>query len=124
MSAFFGDRVYDAGLNALDTEANILYICSSAPTTFAGIAAVALGSETSLSIGSPAAASPDGRKVTVAAIVGTGTVTADGTATHYAIADTVNSRLLVVNALDAGVVVTSGQSFSLPAFDIRLPAPT
>jgi hypothetical protein len=122
MSALFGDRVYDAGLNALDTEANILHICTAQPTTYAGIAAVSLGTATP-SIGAPAAATPNGRKVTVAAITGTGAISSSGNATHYAIADTVNSRLLVANTLDALVAVTAGQSFSLPAFDIRLPAP-
>lgn len=116
------DRVYDNGLTVLDTEANILYICSSQPANYAGIAAVALGSKTSLSIGAPGAGTPDGRKVTVAAFTD-GAVSGTGTATHYVIADTVNSRLLVAALLDASQVVTNGNTFSLPAFDIRIPAP-
>lgn len=115
-------RVYDNGLTVLDTEANVLYICSAEPTTFAGIAAVLLGTKTGLSIGAPGAGTPDGRKVTVAAFVN-GSVSAGGTATHIAIADTVNSRLLVAHELDEPAVVTNGNTFSLPAFDIRIPAP-
>lgn len=122
MAGFLADRVYDSGLTILDTEANVLYICSAQPANFAGIAAVLLGTKTSLSIGSPGAGTPDGRKVTVAAFTD-GSVSAGGTASHYAIADTVNSRLLATDALDATQVVTNGNTFSLPAFDIRIPAP-
>jgi len=121
--AQLADRVYDNGLSVLDTEANVLYICSSEPANFAGIAAVLLGTKTSLSIGAPAAGTPDGRKVTVAAFTD-GAVSATGTASHWVIADSVNSRLLASDALDATQSVTNGNTFSLPAFDIRIPAPT
>lgn len=115
------DRVLDLGLNVLDTEANRLDICSSEPTTFAAATgAASLGNKTSLSIGAPAARSPSGRRVTVAAITD-GTVTATGTATHYAIVDTVNSRLLATGELESSQVVTNGNPFTLPAFDIGIP---
>lgn len=122
MAGFLADRVYDNGLTVLDTEANVLYICSAQPANYAGIAAVLLGTKSSPSIGSPGAGTPDGRKVTVAAFTD-GAVSATGTASHYAIADTGNSRLLAADALDATQAVTNGNTFSLPAFDIRIPAP-
>lgn len=118
---FIADRVLDNGLTVLDTEANRLDICSSEPTTYAGAtSSVTLGNKTSLSIGAPAARSPSGRRVTVAAITD-GTVTATGTATHYAITDTVNSRLLATGALSSSQAVTSGNTFTLGAFDIGIP---
>jgi hypothetical protein len=58
--------------------------------------------------------------VTVAEITD-GSVTATGTATHYAITDTVNSRLLAAGNLASSQGVTAGNIFTLPAFDIGIP---
>lgn len=119
--SFLNDRVLDLGLNVLDTEANRLDICSSEPTTYTQATSTnSLGNKTGFAIGSPAARTPTGRKVTTAAITD-GTVSATGTATHYAITDTVNSRLLATGALSASQAVTSGNVFTLPAFDIGIP---
>ena len=118
--AFINDRVFDLGLNVLDTEANRLDICSTEPGTYAAATSTnTLGNKTSLSIGSPAAGASSGRKVTVAAITD-GAVTATNTATHWASTDTVNSRLLATGALSASQAVTSGNVFTLGAFDITL----
>jgi hypothetical protein len=121
--SLLADRVFDNGLTVLDTEANRLDICSSEPTTYAGATStVSLGNKTSLSIGAPADRSGGGRKVTVAAITD-GSVTATGTASHWAITDTGNSRLLAAGALSSSQGVTSGNTFTLPAFDIGIPDP-
>lgn len=119
--AFLNDYVLDAALSKLDTEASHLYICSQEPTTFAQAnSTYALGVKASLSVGAPADRSPNGRKVTVAAITD-GSVTGTGTATHWAIVDTTNSRLLATNSLTASQAVTSGNTFTLAALDIGLP---
>jgi hypothetical protein len=121
--SLLADRVFDNGLTVLDTEANRLDICSSEPTTYAGATStVSLGNKTSLSIGAPADRTGGGRKVTVAAITD-GSVTANGTASHWAITDTGNSRLLAAGALSSSQGVTSGNTFTLPAFDIGIPDP-
>lgn len=123
--AFIADRVFDNGLTVLDTEANAIYICSTEPTTYvAATSTNALGAATGGNfpgIGAPANGSPNGRQVTVAAVTN-GSVTANGTATHYAIVDTVNSRLLVTGALTASQAVTSGNTFTLSSFTVRIPA--
>lgn len=127
---FIADRVLDFGLNVLDTEANGIYICAAEPTSYTAATAAnngttqfALGNAINAAfngISAPAAGSPNGRQVTVNAITN-GTVTTTGTATHYAIVDTVNSRLLATGALTASQVVTASNTFSLnPAFTIRL----
>lgn len=122
-----GDYVLDNGLTVLDTEANRLDICHTIPTTFAqATSTYTVGNKTSLSIGSPAAASPNGRKVTVAQITD-GSVTATSTgasddAQYWAITDTVNSRLLAAGSLASAQMVTSGNTFTLAAFDIRIPS--
>ena len=119
--AFINDRVFDNGLTVLDTEANRLDICSSEPASYSeATSSKTLGNKTSLSVGSPADRSPSGRKVTVAAITD-GTVTGTGTATHWAITDTSNSRLLATGALSSSQSVTSGNTFTLAAFDIGIP---
>lgn len=118
--ALIADYVFDAALSKLDTEANRLDICSQEPTTYTqAITTYSLGNKTSLSIGSPADRSPNGRKVTVAAITD-GTVTGTATATHWAIVDTVNSRLLATGALSASQGVTTGNVFTLATFDIGI----
>lgn len=122
---FIADRVYDNGLTVLDTEANAIHICSLEPTTFTQATSTnTLGNASGGSfpgIGAPAAGSPNGRQVTVSAVTA-GTVTATGTATHYAIVDTVNSRLLATGALTASQAVTSGNTFTLTSFTVRIPA--
>lgn len=121
--ATLNDRVFDNGLTVLDTEANKITITSQEATTYTeGNATYALGNSTSISISAPADRTGGGRKVTVSAITG-GSVTANGTATHYAILDTVNSRLLATGSLTASQVVTSGNTFTLSAFDIGIPDP-
>jgi hypothetical protein len=121
--ATLNDRVLDNGLNVLDTEASRVDICSQEPTSYAeATSTYTLGNETSISISAPADASPNGRKVTLAAVSGA-SVTNTGTATHYAISDTSNSRLLATGSLSASQVVTSGNTFSLTASDIRIPDP-
>jgi hypothetical protein len=121
--AYLNDRVLDNGLTVLDTEANRLDICSQEPASYAeATSTYTLGNKTSLSVGSPGDASPNGRKVTVAAITD-GTVTGTDDATHWAITDTVNSRLLAAGSLSAGQLVTSGNTFTLAAFDVRIPDP-
>ena len=122
--SYLHDRVYDNGLTVLDTEANVLHICSSEPASYAAVAGVSLGNKALAAggIGAPAARTPNGRKVTVAAI-SDGTVTSAGNASHYAIVDSVNSRLLVANALASTKAVVTGSPFTLAAFDIGIPAP-
>ena len=121
--ATLNDRVFDNGLTVLDTEGNRVDICSQEPTTYAAATSTyTLGNETSISVSAPADASPNGRKVTLAAITGA-SVTGTGTATHYAIVDTGNSRLLATGSLSASQAVTSGNTFSLTASDIRITDP-
>lgn len=121
--ATLGDRVFDSGLTALDTEATRLDICSQEPTTYTEATSThTLGNKTSLSVGTPGDRTGGGRKVTVAAITD-GSVTATDTATHWAITDTGNSRLLATGALASSQAVTSGNTFTLAAFDIGIPDP-
>ena len=118
--AFIADYILDL-LLAEFANANNLYICSQEPTTFAGATSTyKLGTKTSISIGSPADRTPSGRKVTVASF-SNGTVDATSTATHWALTKTTGSVLMATGALASSQGVTSGNSFSLAAFDIGVP---
>jgi hypothetical protein len=120
--ATLNDRVFDNGLTVLDTEANAIHITSAEATDFANVSAVTLGNSTSLSIGAPQDRTGGGREVVVAVITD-GSVTGTGTATHYAIVDTVNSRLLATSTLTASQSVTSGNTFTLSSVTIGIPDP-
>lgn len=121
--ATLNNRVFDNGLTVLDTEANAIHITSQEATDYTGATSTfTLGNSTSLSIGAPADRTGGGREVTVAAITD-GSVTGTGTATHYAIVDTVNSRLLATGSLSASQSVTSGNSFTLSSVAIGIPDP-
>jgi hypothetical protein len=118
---FINDRVFDVGLTVLDTEANRLDICSLEPVTYASATSThTLGNKTSPTVAAPDDRTPSGRRVTVSAITD-GTVTGTNTATHWALTDTANSRLLATGALSAPQAVTNGNTFTLGAFDIGIP---
>jgi hypothetical protein len=118
--AFIADYCFDLALAYLDTSGNRLDICSQDPGTYtAATSTYTLGNKTSLSIGAPTDRSPNGRKVVVAAITD-GSVTGSATASHWAISDTGNSRLIATGALSAPQAVTSGNTFTLAAFDIGI----
>lgn len=121
--ATLNNRVFDNGLTVLDTEANRVDVTSQEASTYAeATSTYTLGNSTSLSIGAPADRSGGGRKVAVASITD-GSVTGTGTATHYALVDTNNSRLLATGSLTASQSVTSGNTFTLATFDIGIPDP-
>jgi hypothetical protein len=121
--ATLNDRVLDFGLNVLDTEANAIHITSAEASTFTeATSTFTLGNSTSLSIGAPQARSGGGREVIVDAITD-GSITGTGTATHYAIVDTVNSRLLATSTLTASQSVTTGNTFTLSSVAIGIPGP-
>lgn len=117
------NRVFDNGLSVLDTEANRIDLTSQEATSYTeATSTYTLGNSTSLSIAAPSDRSGGGREVIVSAI-SDGSVTGNGTATHYAIVDTVNSRLLATGSLSASQVVASGNTFTLGSFTIGIPDP-
>ena len=121
--ASLGDRVFDSGLSALDTEADKLFITSAEATTYTQAATTyALGVKNTPTVSAPADRTGGGREVTVSAITD-GSVTGNGTATHYALVDSANSRLLAAGALSSAQAVTAGNTFTLTSFKIGIPDP-
>jgi hypothetical protein len=125
MAANLQSRVLDLGLNVLDTESTHIEVTSQEPANYTEASSTYnLGTKNwgaGAAFGSPAAGSPNGRKVTSTAITD-GSITANGTATNAAATDHTNSRLHAVYALSASQVVTSGNTFSMAAFDTRIPS--
>lgn len=118
--AFIADYILDLALSELDTATSTLYITSQEATTYAEASSTyALGNKTSLSIGAPADRTPNGRKVTVASFTD-GSVSATGTATHWAITKS-GTTLMATGSLSASQAVTNGNTFTLAAFDIGIP---
>jgi hypothetical protein len=116
--------VLDFGLNVIDTESTHIHVCSAEPTDFANVASVTLGNKNFGAgnvAGSPATGvgNANSRRVSTAAVTD-GTVTAGGTATHWAITDQTNSRLNATGPLPASMVVVSGTVWTLGSFDVEL----
>lgn len=119
--AYVNPHILDNGLAALTSGANRLDLCSQEPTTYTqATSTYSRANKTSLSVASVSDRTPSGRKVTVNAITG-GTVTSTGDVTHWAVVDTANSRLLATGPLSATASLTSGNQFTLTAFDIGIP---
>ena len=121
--ATIADYVLDAALTKLDTEADRIDITSQEVTTYTeATSTYTLGNSTSLSFGAPEDGDTSGRKVTAAAITD-GSVTGTGTATHFAITDVSATRLLATGSLTTSQGVTSGNTFTIAAFDVEIPDP-
>ena len=124
MANIVSDYVLDNGLQALDTLADAIYVCSTDPTNFTeATATFALGNKAfgvGNVFGAPAPGAPTGRKVSTLAITD-GVVTVSGTATKWAVVDSANARLLANGSLASGAALVAGGGFTLPSFDIRLP---
>jgi hypothetical protein len=116
--ALIANDVFDAALNEIATGTTI-HICSAEPANFAGIAAVSLGTATPSFTG-PADGDVSGRKITIDAVTN-GSVTSTDTATSFAIDD--GAVLLVAGDLQNPQGVTSGNTFTLTAFDVEFPDP-
>lgn len=114
---FIADVVYDSGLTTLTTNGDLLHICSSEPATYAAAVTASLGNS-AVTTGSPANGAVDGRRVIVGAITG-GTVTATGTASHWALTNGTDT-LYATGALSATQAVTSGNTFTLDAISITI----
>lgn len=125
MASKLGAYILDFGLTVLDTQTDRIYLVSADPTTYTeAVSTFALGVKdfgAGNVFGSPADATPNGRKVS-SAVVTNGAVTATGTATGWAVVTSGSTRLDANGQLASPQVVTNGNSWSLDSYDIRKPA--
>lgn len=122
--AFIIDAALDALLNYIDTNGANLYITDSEATSYADATTAPgtgsmLGSKTGITISAPSDRTGGGRKITISAITD-GSVSTSGTATHWAITNG-SDTLIATGPLSASASVTSGNAFTLTAFDIGVP---
>lgn len=115
---FINDNVFDQGVNYADTNGTRIDILSQAVTTYADRGTYTLGNKTGLNTGAAQNGATDGRRVIVPAITD-GTVTATGTATHWALSDG-SAVLIACGPLTASQSVTSGNTFTLDAISITI----
>jgi len=118
--AYINDNAFDAALDYIN-DANRLDICSTEPTNVTEARTTySLGND-SITPGAPTAGDVTGRKIVIPAITA-GSVTANGTAAYWAISNT--SVLQATGSLSSSQAVTSGNQFTLGAFDITFPDAT
>ncbi len=118
------DDVLDGALNIIKNNCTRMTACNAQPTTYTeGNATFALADVTMAS-GDFTATNGDtsGRKLTVAAKSGV-TVDTTGTATHVAMLDVANSKLLYVTTCTSQAL-TAANLVNFPAWDAELNDPT
>lgn len=109
---FISPSIRDFGLNYATTNGTTVHVCSQEPTNLTeATSTYSLGSGPA-TVGSPANRSPSGREVTVEVTSG-GSVSANGTATHWALVD--GTELLASGPLAASQVVTAGNPLTVSA---------
>ena len=114
--SYVNDEVRDQGLDYADTNGTQLDITSQEATSYAeATTTYTLGNDT-VDTGATEDGAVDGRRVIVPAITA-GSVTATGTATHWALTNGTDT-LIATGALTSSAAVTSGNSFTLDAISI------
>ena len=118
------DRIFQDGLNIVDTEVTHLRLlrASRDDLNFAAVAAVTLGTKVNPAVVAATDRTAGGMKITISAITD-GTVSGTGTATHFVLTDDDTSDVLVAGAISASQVVTSGNVFTLTEFTVGIPDP-
>ena len=120
---FLHDDVLDGALAILSSLVENLYITSQEAVDYTGAQTTyKLGTKASPGFTGPAAGDATGRKITIDAITD-GVVDSTGDASHWALCDNSDSKLLAAGPLDSPQGVTATNVFTLEAFDIEFPDP-
>lgn len=120
---FIHDDILDLSLAGIDAQVENLYITTQEVVTYTeAITTYKCGVKATPTIGTPEAGAANGRRVIVAEVTD-GTVECTGTvsATHWALTDNSESKLIATGALGASQDVTNGNTFTLTAFSVTLP---
>lgn len=123
MAKFVHDDVLDGALNIVKDNCTRMTACSQQPTTFTEADATYALADVTMVSGDFTLADGDtsGRKLTVAQKSGV-TVDTSGSATHVALLDVANSKLLYVTT-STSQVLTSGNTMTFNAWDIEIADP-
>jgi len=116
--AYINDNAFDAALSYMGTADRVDITSAEAANVTEARTTYTLGNKGSLTMGSPTDGDTTGRKMVVPAIT-TGSVTGTGTAAYWAVSN--STVLMATGALSSSQSVTSGNQFTLGAFDITFP---
>lgn len=118
--AYLHDNVLDAAVGYIDSNATHLYICEEEPASYAeATSTYKLGVYFTVDIGAPEDGDVSGRKVRISAI-SSGSITSSGSAGYWALTNG-SDTLIAAHSLSNPQNVTSGNDFTLTAFDIEIP---
>ena len=116
--AYIADSIFDSGLSYAQSNGTRVDITSQEATSYTEATSTHTLGNSTVTIGAPENGATDGRRVQIPAI-NDGSVTAGGTATHWALTDG-TGELLATGGLTSSQSVTSGNIFTLDAIDITL----
>ena len=116
--AFIADTIFDNGLSYAQTNGTQIDITSQEAESYLEATDTYTLGNASVTTGDPEDGATDGRRVQTSSI-SDGAVTADGTATHWALTDG-DGELLATGALSSSQEVTSGNTFTLDAISVTL----
>ena len=120
---FIHDDILDAACSHISTNVDTLYITNAEATNYTEASGTfKLATKSAPSFTGPANGDVSGRKITVDAITD-GTVNTTGTASHWALCDAGNTKLLAAGPLNSPQGVTATNTFTLTAFDVEFPDP-
>ena len=109
---FINDNVFDNGLAWAVANASRIDICTQEPTTYAEATSThSVGNKTGITLAAPSNGATDGRAVSNPEITD-GSVTGDGTATHWAVTDG-SGVLIATGSLASGQAVINGNTFTV-----------
>lgn len=117
--------VLDGALNIIKNNCTRQVVCSAEPTTYAEANATYALADVTMASGDFTNADGDvsGRKTTVAAKSGV-LIDTSGTATHVALLDVTNSKLLYVTTCTSQALTANGSNtVNIPAWDIEIEDP-
>ena len=117
----YSDYVLDGSLARVQ-EADQFHVCSQEPTTYAQATTTydgtankySVGVKTSPTITAAADRTGGGREVEIS-VFSDGVINATATATHFALVDSANSRLLLTGNLTESQAATQGNPLSISA---------
>lgn len=126
MAKIVHDDVLDGALNIIKNNCTRQVACSAQPTTYAEANATYALADVTMASGDFTAANGDtsGRKLTVAAKSGV-LIDTTGTATHVALLDVTNSKLLLVTTCTSQALTANGtNTVNFPAWKDEIADPT
>ena len=124
MAKSIHNDVLDAALEYIESTGDEINVCSAQPTTYAEAHATYMLAQHTMTDADYTVGDGDssGRKVAVAQQADI-TITNSGTATHVAITDTGESKLLLVTTCTSQAL-TSGNTVTVPTFDDEIADPS